>query len=82
MSTQVDGFDQLPNFLTVDDLVEALQLPSKSTVYTWNRMGKGPSYYRVGKDIRYRKSEVLRSLQEHNRAGELGITPLDEDQQP
>ena len=44
--------------LMVDQLVEILQLPSKETVYFWNKYGKGPSYYRVGRHIRYNKSDV------------------------
>jgi hypothetical protein len=46
--------------LTVDQLVKMLQLPSKETVYFWNKYGKGPSYYRVGRYIRYNKSDVLK----------------------
>jgi predicted DNA-binding transcriptional regulator AlpA len=62
MSTQIGGFDEFPQMLTVDQLVEMLQLPSKETVYFWNKYGRGPSYYRVGRYIRYNKSDVLKWL--------------------
>jgi hypothetical protein len=58
MSTHIGGFDEFPQMLTVDQLVKMLQLPSKETVYFWNRHGKGPSYYRIGRYIRYNKSDV------------------------
>jgi excisionase family DNA binding protein len=64
MSTLIAGFDEFPQMLTVDQLVKMLQLPSKDTVYYWNRYGKGPSYYRVGRHIRYNKSDVLRWLED------------------
>jgi hypothetical protein len=48
MSTQIQGFDEFPQMLTVDQLVKMLQLPSKETVYFWNKYGKGPCYYRGG----------------------------------
>jgi predicted DNA-binding transcriptional regulator AlpA len=63
MSTQIQGFDEFPQMLTVDQLVKMLQLPSKETVYFWNKYGKGPSYYRTGRYIRYNKSDVLKWLE-------------------
>jgi predicted DNA-binding transcriptional regulator AlpA len=62
MSTQIDGFAEVPHMLTVDQLVEMLQVPSKETVYYWNRTGTGPTYCRVGRYIRYNKSDVLQWL--------------------
>lgn len=62
MSTQIQGFAEAPQFLTVDQLVQLLQLPSKETVYYWNKMGTGPSYYRVGRWIRYNRDDVLKWL--------------------
>jgi predicted DNA-binding transcriptional regulator AlpA len=49
--------------LTVDQLVEMLQLRSKETIYYWNKMGTGPTYYRVGRYIRYNKIDVLQWLE-------------------
>jgi predicted DNA-binding transcriptional regulator AlpA len=50
--------------LTVDQLVKMLQLPPKETVYFRNKYGKGPSYYRVGRYIRFNKSDVLKWLED------------------
>jgi predicted DNA-binding transcriptional regulator AlpA len=66
MSTQIEGFAELPQMLTVDQLVEMLQVPSKETVYYWNRMGTGPKYHRVGRYIRYNKSDVLKWLDDRD----------------
>jgi hypothetical protein len=48
--------------LTVDQLVEMLQVPSKETVYYWNRTGTDPTYCRVGRYVLYNKSDVLKWL--------------------
>ena len=63
MSTQIQGFDEYPDMLTVVQVAKMLQLPSRETVYYWNKMGTGPSYYRVGRHIRYIKSDVLQWLE-------------------
>jgi predicted DNA-binding transcriptional regulator AlpA len=64
MSTQIQGFDEWPQLLTVDQLVKLLQLPSKETIYYWNKYGKGPSNHRVGRYIRYKKTDVLKWLED------------------
>jgi hypothetical protein len=61
MSTQT--FDEWPAFLTSQDLANMLQLPSVLTVYEWNKKGAGPPYYRVDRQLLYRKSEVLKWLE-------------------
>jgi predicted DNA-binding transcriptional regulator AlpA len=66
MSTHIAGFAELPQMLTVDQLVQLLQLPSKETVYYWNRTGSGPTYCRVGKYVRYNKSDVLNWLEDRD----------------
>jgi hypothetical protein len=53
------GVFRIPQLLTVDQLVRMLQLPSRETVYFWNRMGTGPTYCRVGKYLLYNNSDVL-----------------------
>jgi len=47
--------DQL---MTPEQLVEYLQLKSVQVVYKWNATGTGPAYFRVGRHIRFKKSEV------------------------
>ena len=58
MSTQT--FDEWPAFLTTQDLANMLQLPSVLKIYEWNKNGTGPPYYRVDRQLLYRKSEVLK----------------------
>jgi predicted DNA-binding transcriptional regulator AlpA len=43
-----------------------LQLPSVLTVYQWNKKRTGPPYYRVDRQLLYRKSEVLKWLEERD----------------
>jgi excisionase family DNA binding protein len=63
MSTQIEGCADYPQMLTVDQLVEMLQLPSKETVYFWNRHRKGPQYYPIGRHIRFSTTDVLKWLE-------------------
>jgi hypothetical protein len=46
--------DQL---MTPEQLVEYLQLKSVQVIYKWNATGTGPAYFRVGRHIRFKKSE-------------------------
>jgi excisionase family DNA binding protein len=41
----------------LDWLAEYLGIPKK-TIYGWRLRGEGPSAYRVGKHLRYRRSDV------------------------
>lgn len=43
--------------LSTEALAEYLGVPIK-TVYTWNSEGSGPRRIRVGKHVRYRRSDV------------------------
>jgi excisionase family DNA binding protein len=49
---------------TVDDVATYCKVP-KSSVYKWNTMGTGPAYFRLGRHARYRKSQVLKWIDEH-----------------
>jgi hypothetical protein len=64
MSSQT--FDEWPVFLTTQDLATMLQLPSVLPVYQWNKKRTGPPYYRVDRQLLYRKSEVLKWLEERD----------------
>ncbi|MFD9319320.1 helix-turn-helix domain-containing protein [Streptomyces sp. NPDC060053] len=44
-------------WVSVDDLADELQIP-KSTIYGWKTRGLGPSWTRVGKHLRARRTEV------------------------
>lgn len=43
--------------MTVSDVAEYLGVPV-ATVYAWNSRGLGPKRSRVGKYVRYRRSDV------------------------
>lgn len=43
--------------MTSDDLADYLGVPKK-TLEQWRYLGKGPAYAKVGKHVRYRRSDV------------------------
>lgn len=45
------------SLMSVDDLVIYLKIP-KQTIYQWNYRGTGPTYFKVGKQARYRREDV------------------------
>jgi hypothetical protein len=45
--------------LSPEDLAERENVPV-STVYSWNYMGTGPTYFRAGRHVRYRLSDVIK----------------------
>ncbi len=51
----------LPPLLTPQELAGLLRIPVK-TLYQWHYNGSGPSAFRVGRHLRYRRSSVARWL--------------------
>lgn len=47
----------LAKYLTTEQVAEYLQVPV-STLHQWRYLGKGPRAARVGKHLRYRRSDV------------------------
>jgi predicted DNA-binding transcriptional regulator AlpA len=45
-------------YLTPEDLVMLLRLPSVETVYQWRRKGIGPRGFRVGRYLRFDPEDV------------------------
>ncbi|WP_316775115.1 helix-turn-helix transcriptional regulator [Streptomyces sasae] len=45
-------------YLTPEDLVTLLRLPSVETVYQWRRKGIGPRGFRVGRYLRFDPEDV------------------------
>ncbi|MEU5197567.1 helix-turn-helix domain-containing protein [Streptomyces scabiei] len=45
-------------YLTPEDLVVMLRLPSVETVYQWRRKGVGPRGFRVGRHLRFDPEDV------------------------
>jgi excisionase family DNA binding protein len=46
------------SLLTVDELAEYIQRP-KATLYAWKYRGEGPPAIKVGRELRYRESDVI-----------------------
>lgn len=56
--------------LTRAEVAELLQVP-EATLARWAYMGQGPTYFRVGRWARYRRSEVLAWLDGQRRVGQV-----------
>lgn len=48
----------LRDLLSPQDLADYLDVPV-ATVYRWNTHGKGPTVVKVGRHVRYRRSDVV-----------------------
>ncbi len=59
----------MEKLLTPQDLAAYLDV-SLSTLYDWRWRGEGPSGFRVGKHIRYRRSDVEQWIQHQLRAAQ------------
>lgn len=71
-SGQFPGFCEYPHtvadmqqqqLMTLADVCELLGI-SESTAYYWRQIGKGPKGARIGKALRYRRSDVVAWLDE------------------
>lgn len=47
----------LPALLTTQELADYLGIPVR-TIYAWNYQGDGPPRYKVGRHVRYRRTDV------------------------
>jgi excisionase family DNA binding protein len=43
--------------MTLAELAEYLRVP-KETIYRWRKRGRGPGGFRMGRHVRFRRSEV------------------------
>ena len=58
------GMDTTKVWLTTPELAEYTGLPVP-TIYAKNSRGEGPRRYRVGRGLRYRRSEVDKWMESH-----------------
>lgn len=58
-------------FIEAPDLAEFLGI-SLETLYRWNREGKSPKHYRIGKKLQYRQSDVEAWIEEQVVTDEKG----------
>lgn len=49
---------QRDELLTPEEVIGILKLPSVATLYDWRQKGYGPRGARMGRGLRYRRSEV------------------------
>lgn len=59
----------MSEMLTVEELSEFLKVPV-ATIYRWNYLGEGPRKIRVGRHVRFRRSDVEVWLDSHT-AGDV-----------
>jgi len=57
-----DGESQ--DVLSIQEVVKLLKVPV-SAIYAWNRRGVGPPHYKVGRKLRYPKSNARKWLADH-----------------
>ncbi len=57
MTAHDPSMDQLDHLLSAEDLAAYLDVPV-TTLYAWRYRDKGPPGFRVGKHLRYRKTDV------------------------
>lgn len=63
---------ELPELLSTSELAQYLDVPL-STIYLWRNRGEGPPGFKVGKQVRYRVSDVVAWLDERRaNASEAG----------
>jgi excisionase family DNA binding protein len=53
--------------LTPDDLAHMLQVP-KATIYAWRSHGEGPKGFRIGRHLRWRRSDANAWIEERAKA--------------
>ena len=53
----INGMEHPERLLTVPELAEYLAVPT-STIYQWRYLRKGPPGFRIGRHVRYRRSDV------------------------
>ena len=53
------------DIISIDEVARRLDIP-KTTLYGWRYKGTGPRSHRIGKHLRYRWSDVLEWLDNHD----------------
>lgn len=66
----INGMEHPERLLTVSELAEYLAV-SKSTIYQWRYLRKGPPGFRIGRHVRYKRSDVDEWIDRHVEASKL-----------
>jgi excisionase family DNA binding protein len=72
MERQISSDDPL---LTPNETVEYLRLPSTNTLYGWRYANRGPRSIKVGRHVRYRRSDLDAWLAAHTSDGDADLGP-------
>ena len=76
----IEDMERIDRLLTAGELGAFLGVPV-ATLYAWRYRGKGPAGFRVGKHLRYRRSDVeywireLMNESDENRDNEAASSP-------
>jgi excisionase family DNA binding protein len=62
--------ETLDRLLTVEELADYLGVPV-ATIYAWRHRGEGPPGFRVGRYIRYRRSDIQQWIRDRLKADPL-----------
>lgn len=60
-------------FLSTEGVAELLGIPA-ATVRYWRHTGRGPHGFRVGRAVRYRRTDLDRWIEERERAERLSAS--------
>jgi DNA-binding transcriptional MerR regulator len=58
--------------LTIAEVADIVRVPIATLRY-WRHLGSGPNSFRIGRSVRYWRSEVLQWLEEQSRCPQGGI---------
>jgi predicted DNA-binding transcriptional regulator AlpA len=56
---KVDDEQQAEPLMSMQEVASLLKMPSVGTLRNWRASGYGPPGFRVGRYVRYRRSDVL-----------------------
>ena len=68
MSRKISGTEAPERLMTVAELGEMLGIPV-TTLYGWRCRGEGPTGYRIGRHVRYRRAVVEAWIEAQSDAG-------------
>lgn len=61
----------MTEFLTPSEVVEWFRLPSVAVLYQWHHKGYGPKPVRIGRHLRYSRTECERFIEEQAGRGKV-----------
>jgi excisionase family DNA binding protein len=75
MSTAPTSHPELPHaddeLMSIAEVAELVRVP-EGTVRYWRHLGQGPRGFRIGRSVRFWRTEVVRWLDEQSRRPQIG----------